>query len=67
MNGEIIVAYLILGVVFVFVLAFVSALTSDERNGDYLTLVKVGVALLIGAVIILGLTVAVAWAINTLF
>ena len=71
MNWEIILAYLILGVFFVFVLAPIIALTSDERNEDYLTLVKVGMVLLIGAVVLLGLIgaacLAVAWAIDTVF
>ena len=71
MSWEIILAYIILIVFFVFVLAPVIALTSDERNADYLTLVKVGASILTGGVVILGLIVAacvaVAWAIDTVF
>ena len=71
MNLEIILAYLILGVFFVFVLAPIIALTSEEKSGDYLTLVKVGGSILTAAVVILGLIAAVllvvTWAIDTLF
>lgn len=63
MSWETLLAYLILGVFFVFVLAPIIALTSEE-SGDYLTLVEVGGSILIGAVVILGLIAAFFWALG---
>jgi hypothetical protein len=70
MSWETLLAYLILGVFFVFVLAPIIALTI-KKSGDYLTFVKVGVSILLAAVLILDLIVvvffAVEWAVSIIF
>ena len=63
---ETLLAYFILGVFFVFVLA--PAIAMAETNGNYFILVKVGVSILIAATVILGLIaavfLAVEWAVS---
>jgi hypothetical protein len=70
MSWETLLAYLILGVFVVFILAPAIALTI-KKSGDYLTFVKVGVSILLAAVLLLDLIVvvffAVEWAVSIIF
>ena len=66
---ETLLAYTILGMFVVFILA--PAIAMAETNGNYFILVKVGVSIIIAATVILGLIAAVflvfTWAVNVIF
>jgi hypothetical protein len=66
---ETLLAYTILGMFVVFILA--PAIAMAETNGNYFILVKVGASILIAATVILGLIAAVfwvvTWAVNVIF
>lgn len=66
---ETLLAYTILGMFIVFILA--PAIAMAETNGNYFILVKVGISILTAAVVILGLIAAVflvvTWAVNVIF